>query len=307
MEGTRSQPCGGGFSLPSTFSSSSFQTQNSSPLWAGAGPIWTPVRRPILGRPGIYFYSSPQALSEQAAGSPLAGPGRTWRVAPLGWVRGASHALQTGLRAAPEGLQRERATSDLACSSDAPQARPRPSARSCCLCVHVPVLLWRFPARRPPPQPPAHLLSPPLSSQLPQLELAPPPQAQLCWSRPVPLPSGSAAPRWPALPRAAGRVPCGRLPSLAHEGPSAQVLSCWALVGGLGGPHPSASGTSTVFGLLWGAPTPQLCSPVGGPHSLPAQLRGAASVRGPGLSAHQGARHLHTGAALTLGLGVAPE
>ena len=135
----------------------------------------------------------------------------------------------------------------------------------------------------------------------------PPPQAQLCWSRPVPLPSGSAAPRWPALPRAAGRVPCGRLPSLAHEGPSAQVLSCWALVGGLGGPHPSASGTSTVFGLLWGAPTPQLCSPVGGPHSLPAQLRGAASVRGPGLSAHQGARHLHTGAALTLGLGVAPE
>lgn len=118
---------------------------------------------------------------------------------------------------------------------------------------------------------------------------------------------GPQPPRWPALPRAAGRVPCGRLPSLAHEGPSAQVLSCWALVGGLGGPHPSASGTSTVFGLLWGAPTPQLCSPVGGPHSLPAQLRGAASVRGPGLSAHQGARHLHTGAALTLGLGVAPE
>ena len=35
-----------------------------------------------------------------------------------------------------------------------------------------------------------------------------------------------------------------------------QVLSCWALVGGLGGPHPPASCTSTVFGLLWGAPTP---------------------------------------------------
>lgn len=112
-----------------------------------------------------------------------------------------------------------------------------------------------------------HICSAHLCSQLPQLELGPPPQVQLCWSCPVSQQSGSAVPWRPALPQAAGCVLCGPLPSLANEGPSVQVHptergtqragpSCWALVRGLGGPRPPASCTSTVFGLLGGTPTP---------------------------------------------------
>lgn len=209
-------------------------------------------------------------------------------MAPLGWVQGAPRALQTGLRAAPEGLQRERAPADQLCSSDAPQVRPRPSARSRCLCFHWPVLLRRFPPRHPPPQRPAHLLSPPLFSAPPAGAGHPPPQVQLCWLRPVSQQSGSAVPRRPALPQAAGCVPCGLLPSLANEGPSMQVHPTGPSSGDLVAPAPQlpAPQLSLVF---WGAHPPPALLTCRRPSPCSAQLGGAASGGGPRLSAHQGA------------------
>ena len=70
----------------------------------------------------------------------------------------------------PEGLQWEGAPSDLVRSSDAPHSRPWPSAQTCCLCSHLPVLTCahqpvlprRFPTlavRLPRPQRPVALLS----------------------------------------------------------------------------------------------------------------------------------------------------
>ena len=180
-----------------------------------------PVCRPILDRPGIYFYSSPQAPSKQAAGSQAA-VGQTGACPrALEGLGGGPPMLSRWGSEQPEGLQREGAPSDLVRSSDAPHSRPWPSAQTCCLCshlpvltcAHLPVLLRRFPTlaiRLPRPQ---HICSPRVCSHsTPGWSWAPAPCA--------PAVRVCSPPRGPALPQAAGRVPYGLLPSLVNEGPS---------------------------------------------------------------------------------------
>lgn len=219
-----------------------------------------------------------------------------------------------GLRAAPEGLQQEGAPSDLVRSSDAPHVRPWPQYPDLLpllppTCPHL--CPPACPAAAvshsccPPPPPPAHLLTPPLFSQRPRLELGPP-QLQLCW---VLVPCAPAVrvcnpPRGPALPQAAGRVPYGLLPPLVNEGPSVQVPSLsGALVASTWAPPPSFLHLNYL--VFCGAHPPPSSAHLPSPCSCPAR-RGHIR-RGPGLSAHQGALHLHTEAPLALGLGVAPE